>query len=231
MNPLENAIDRLSDSESSISNGLLSLFVVAHRCGLKDLEAWLKLELNSYPDCEAVPTYRQYSEPRYAIRFHGPGGFSLVHECSTADLPDCLRPPQDTITFRESVVELEKLEATGTDPVIPLSNGWVQRYRQEFAKGQLGGFSGMEPGSATISIPTNFLTGVVGAIRVEALQLALTIEDGDSNNRDTLQKEVALSIENFYGDIQIGASLEARQTNFNLNKSTNSTGHQNSLSQ
>jgi hypothetical protein len=174
---LEGAIDALSNPGVALKDALRGLYVVSRRIEAEDLTAWLRHELNGYPDGVDIPKYRDGSELPIELRFEGPMNSSFTQSFTPAELPKELAGAIEGLRLGQPIAELEELTARDGNPHLSLPLGWVARYRTLANEGKAPRVPMMTLSYAAVAIPRTYLVGVLDRIKSTALDLALSLED------------------------------------------------------
>lgn len=176
-NSLARAIDGLSTPSVDLPDALRALFVVSRRLRAEDLTAWLRAELDGYPDDRPAPPYRTAEGLPIELHFDGVMRNSDKMQVTGADLPEDVGAALRERPMRQPVAELAALASGDSEVGSELPPMWVHMYRQHIeTTGNIPHIQTMVLNRARILVPRTYLLGVLDRVKSNALDLALDLE-------------------------------------------------------
>lgn len=175
-NSLSRAIDALSTPGIDLPDALRGLLVVSRRLQAEDLTAWLRAELDGYPDERPTPPYRTAEQLPIELYFDGPMRSSDSMRVTGADLPEDVGAPLREQSMRQPAAELAALSAGDGEPGSDLPPMWIHLYREHIKTGNIPHFPMMVLNRARIVLPRTYLRGILDRVKSNALDLALDLE-------------------------------------------------------
>jgi hypothetical protein len=166
---LDQIIDAATDPAASVPDLLRKVQVVARRVGAPDVEAWVRHELQGYPEDVDVPGYRVVDALPFG-RFTGPMNTSQV-EPLTVIVPGLEHHWQSKMRHPAQVL-VSLAEEEGEPVGYPWSPFDVQKYEQSRAFG----ISMMGLFSVQSRLSRDTVRGVVDNVKSKALDLALDLQ-------------------------------------------------------
>ena len=173
---LARAIEGLSTPGVDLPDALRQLYVVGRRMRADDLTAWLRAELNGYPDDRPTPAYRTADGLPIELHFDGPMRSSDSMRVTGADLPHDVGSALRSRSMREPAAELAALAAGQGDPGSDLPPAWIHLYRECIKTGNIPHFPMMVLNRARLLMPRTYLLGILDRAKSTALDLALDLE-------------------------------------------------------
>ena len=195
-NSLARAIDGLSTPGVELPDALRGLYVVSRRLRAEDLAAWLRAELDGYPDERPAPPYRTAELLPIELHFDGPMRSSDKMRVTGADLPEDVGAALREQSMRQPVAELAALAAGDSEVGSDLPPMWVHLYRNHIeTTGNIPHISMMMLNRARLLLPRTYLLGILDRVKSNALDLALDLEQVSADAGDTGGPTVADSPE------------------------------------
>jgi hypothetical protein len=182
---LARAIEGLSTPGVDLPDALRGLYVVSRRMQAEDLTAWLRAELDGYPNGRPTPPYRTADGLPIELHFDGPMRSSDSMRVTGADLPENVGAALRSRSMREPAAELAALAAADGDPASDLPPAWIHLYREHIETGNIPHFPMMVLNRARLLMPRTYLLGILDRAKSNALDLALDLEQIAANAGDT----------------------------------------------
>jgi hypothetical protein len=167
---LDQIIDAATDSSASVPDLLRKVQVVARRVGTPEVEAWVRHELQGYPDDVELPTYRVVMAMPVG-RFTGPLGRSHLEQLTL------MAPGLEhywTAPMRAPVQTLVSLASDAGDDNIGYA--WSHLDVEKYEKSGVFTIDMMGLFSVQSRVSRDALTGVVDNIKSKAMELALDLQ-------------------------------------------------------
>ncbi|WP_147916122.1 hypothetical protein [Ruania zhangjianzhongii] len=175
-NYLARAIEGLSTPGVELPDALRGLYVVSRRLRADDLTAWLRAELDGYPDDRPAPPYRTAEQLPIELHFDGMMRTSDTMRVAGNDLPEGLGAALRERPMRQPVAELAALAASDREVGSDLPPTWVDLYRQHIETGSIPHIQMMVLNRARVLVPHTYLLGILDRVKSNALDLALDLE-------------------------------------------------------
>jgi hypothetical protein len=176
---LSQLVNAAADDAVPVATLLLKLKVIAVRTDADPLAAWVRHEMDGYPDGVDLPTYRGPFEMQVLGHFVGPFGF----EARNYLIPPSTFPKEQRLGplfscfIANPVAEVETFAAKD-DPQLPWPADAVRYYNAAVARGVVQPLfrDGVGLVEATRPISPAVFVGLLAGVRSRILDLALALE-------------------------------------------------------
>jgi hypothetical protein len=216
---LDQIRDQATDSSHPLGDVLRRMLVLAARLRDRELERWVRLELDGYPKETPLPEYRVIENPQAVGHFSGVGG-SQAHNMpiSSAALPDEFEFFFTHLDLRKPAATYEKLVRDAGD-VGYLQVDWpaeILGHVNQFDMGCVG---------ASWKVPVQHLAVLVEAVRNKVLGYVLDLERespdageaiGEAPSKEVLQQVFNNNILGNVGNLAQGSSNVSQTATFGV---------------
>jgi hypothetical protein len=188
-------------SSTPIGELLRRCQVFAARVGLSELDAWVRYELNGYPNDAELPEYRVFQGIAKG-NFLGPFGSGLSNAVLPAsNLPEQLRDWATQASLRQPIASLEDVaKDRDGNLTLPWPGDLIKLVQSKF-------YEGMSLGQAWLEISRSDVTSAIEAVRNRILAFALEAERyTEAGTESTDVEKSARLVQSFhthiYGSVQ-----------------------------
>lgn len=161
----------VADQSKPLSSVLLQARLLAKDLRSTELNEWVKLELNGYPDPDAIPEYR-IVYPRFFGHFSGPFGSATKNvPLSTTSFPDNIRDLVAQHPMSDNVAAIEQLLASNTEVYNNPQPGYVVEAFRQFGEQ----ISGQVLNHVNSMFTKPVVTGILHTIRTRFLEFLIQL--------------------------------------------------------
>lgn len=173
MTPFSKLLQEVADDSLALSGILMRARLIARRLKSPELNQWLKLELNGYPNSSDLPDYRVVY-PRFFGHFNGAFGAATKNvPLSTANFPVEIRSIVSQFPIDQDVAYLEQLLASDTETYHNPQPGYVVEQFRQYSERISGQILNYVDGIFTKPV----VVGILHQIRTRLLELLIELSD------------------------------------------------------
>ena len=174
---LEDIIEEATSKSGEVTRLLRLCMVLGSRLQYTPLTEWATLELEGYPEAQAVPSYRSFVGRN---RGHFMGDFVGTFDIPPRAIPEHLRAQFERHEERSAIAEIAALASSGTAGT-NLKIPWPVEFTMKFTQNVINGSHCSE---AWTEISSASLAGVLDQVKTRVLNFALRIERELPASRD-----------------------------------------------